>query len=51
MNDQLIEFLYRGPGDVLAHVHEGIQLADKSGYVGVGNTDTSFVCTRQDKIR
>lgn len=38
----------RGPGDVIAHAHEGIQLADKSGYVAVGNSETSFVCSRVD---
>jgi len=36
----------RGPGDVVAHVHEGIELADKSGFVGVGNSATQMVVTR-----
>merc|ERR1712145_31599 len=28
----------RGPGDYVAHVHEGLELADASGFVAVGET-------------
>merc|ERR1719189_3554347 len=28
----------RGPGDFVAHVHEGLELADASGFVAVGET-------------
>merc|ERR1712179_378049 len=28
----------RGPGDFVAHVHEGLELADGSGFVAVGET-------------
>merc|ERR550519_2297513 len=34
----------RGPGDFVAHVHEGLELADASGFVAVGETsdETNF---------
>merc|ERR1719234_2968240 len=28
----------RGPGDFVAHVHEGLELADASGFIAVGET-------------
>merc|ERR1712055_286338 len=28
----------RGPGDFVAHVHEGLELTDASGFIAVGET-------------